>query len=302
MITWEKTDGGFSTGYGWILSNGLEAESYQPPPPEPVSCEYCGAARHFKGQVSRYSVDITWNEHPEPCTCAKALAIQEREEARKRRDDENSKHREKIAKILEDTYISGRLINKTFDTFQITTNNKVAAHAARQYADTFDGMLPSTGRPEPGRNGLLIAGTVGTGKTHLAAAIANQLMHQGTPVICMTMIDLLERIKRTFSGIGSRGDESSVLSLYKTVPLLIIDDIGKEPPTEWAVSTIYNIINGRYEKCLPIIITTNYDAEAMIERLTPRESRDTIYGQAVVDRLTEMCRSVVLVGESWRQK
>lgn len=299
MITWERTEGGFYTFTGWILSNDPEAGAYQPSPPESVPCEYCGAARYFKGQVQRYRDDVVWNERPEPCTCAEASAIREREEAGKQKKEEYAKHREQIAKILGDSFISGRLINKTFDTFQITTDNKAAVQVAKQYADTFDGMLPSTGRPEPGRNGLLIAGTVGTGKTHLAAAIANQLISQGTPVICMTMIDLLERIKRTFSG---NGDESSVLTLYKTAPLLIIDDIGKEPPTEWAVSTIYNIINGRYVELLPIIITTNYDAEAMIERMTPRESRDTIYGQAIVDRLMEMCRSVVMTGESWRQR
>ena len=83
----------------------------------------------------------------------------------------------------------------------------------------------------PAANGLFIAGPPGTGKTHLAAAIANHLIAQGKPVICMTMIDLLERIKRTYSTTG--GSESDVLKIYKTVPLLVIDDIGKEPPTEW---------------------------------------------------------------------
>ena len=85
------------------------------------------------------------------------------------------------------------------------------------------------------------------------------------------MIDLLERIKRTYSATG--GSESDVLKIYKTVPLLVIDDIGKEPPTEWAISTVYNIINGRYEAYLPTIVTTNYDTEALIDRMTPRKPR-----------------------------
>ena len=116
----------------------------------------------------------------------------------------------------------------------------------------------------------------------------------------MTMIDLLERIKRTYS--SSEGDEGSVLKIYKTVPLLVIDDMGKEPPTEWAISTIYNIINGRYEAYLPTIVTTNYDADTLIRRMTTRDPRDDTTARATIDRLMEMCRAIALTGESWRQK
>ena len=113
-------------------------------------------------------------------------------------------------------------------------------------------------------------------------------------------IDLLERIKRTYSTTG--GSESDVLKIYKTVPLLVIDDIGKEPPTEWAISTVYNIINGRYEAYLPTIVTTNYDTEALIDRMTPRESHDSMTARATIDRLMEMCRGITLTGQSWRSR
>ena len=96
--------------------------------------------------------------------------------------------RDRIKRIVGESGMGDRFLRRTFSTFQLTDDNKRAAAAARRYAEGFDAMLPQPGRQEPGRNGLFIAGPPGTGKTHLAAAIANHLIAQGKPVICMTMI------------------------------------------------------------------------------------------------------------------
>lgn len=285
----------------FIWSNDPAAQGLNPPPP--AICEYCGASLYTKG-VS-FGSKVIWMPYgPERCTCPDAVAAYEKAEAERmakeeaeKQAEENRKLQERVNKIIGESGMSHRFLNRTFATFKITEQNKKAAQIARKYADHFPELLPRKGG-DPGRNGLFISGPKGTGKTHLAAAISNQLMHLGTPVICMTAIDLLERIKRTFS--KSDIDEGSVLDIYKTVSLLVIDDIGKEPATEWAVSTIYNIINGRYESCLPTIVTTNYDAKTLVDRMTPAATRDSITGEATIDRLVEMCNLVILTGASWR--
>lgn len=269
--------------------------------PAPQVCKYCGATVYHKG-IQLFGRTI-WM--PARCTCPEAVAAhnaaelaREAKERAEKEAEENRKFRERVERIIGESGMGERFLRRTFDTFQETPEDKNALAVCRKYAEDFDGLLPKRGGPEPGRNGLFISGPPGTGKTHIAAAIANKLLSQGKSVICMTSIDLLERIKATFNKAWA--DESDVLGIYKKVPLLVIDDMGKEAQSEWSVSTIYNIVNARYEAYLPVVVTTNYAPEELVRRMTPRGTSDSTTARATIDRLLEMCRGLSLTGKSWR--
>ena len=288
------------------MSNDPAVQGHNPP--DPVPCEYCGKLRYTEGYFLLGK--IMWNlSGPKHCDCPEAMAAYEKEKAEreakeraKQQAEADRKMRERVARIIGDSGMNTRFLRRTFDTFEVTKENQRAARVCKQYADTFREKMPAKDR-DPGRNGLFITGPKGTGKTHLAAAIANQIMQEGTGVICMTMIDLLDRIKETFAqrrtGEATEGD---ILTTYKEVPLLIIDDMGKEPPTEWAVAKIYAIINARYEAYLPTIVTTNYTDSELVRRLTPKDTGDQTTADATIDRLREMCAAIVTSGESWRSR
>ena len=278
------------------MSNDPKIRGYKP---EPIPCEYCGKMRYTKGRII-YG-EIHWfTSGPEPCDCEKAQAESRKKEIERQKMQDIIRQTKKL-ELIKNSGMSTRFRYRTFDTFIITDENQRALRICRAYADTFKDKQPEN-NPNPGRNGLFITGPKGTGKTHLAAAIANQLLNEGLPVICMTMIDLLDRIKQTFERQGTTGSESHILRAYKEVPLLIIDDMGKEPATEWAVSKIYAIINARYEAYMPTIITTNYNDSELVRRLTPKESNDQTTADATVDRLREMCAGIITSGDSWRSR
>lgn len=155
---------------------------------------------------------------------------------------------------------------------------------AKRYADTFKERYANG-------EGLYIEGTNGTGKTHLAAAIALQLLNEGIPVICKTSSDMFMDIKKAYDG----GDlsEAQVLNIYKTADLLIIDDLGKEQCSDWSMSTLYSILNDRYEDMKPVIVTTNYGAEDLVRVLTPR-GYDNGKIVAIISRLRETSTAITM--------
>jgi DNA replication protein DnaC len=116
---------------------------------------------------------------------------------------------------------------------------------------------------------LILKGGYGCGKTHLAAAVGNYQLSLGHPVLFVSVPDLLDHLRATYSP-GSTTTYDKRFEQVRRAPLLILDDLGTQSNTEWAQEKLYQIFNYRYTAKLPTIITTNQELEAIEIRIRSR--------------------------------
>ncbi|MES0334766.1 MAG: ATP-binding protein [Candidatus Magnetobacterium sp. LHC-1] len=266
------------------------------PEPEPKECKFCGKELKYKGYYACEGIGM-WL--PTRCDCQEAIKYNTEQDKLKRLAVEKEEAEEaaaemkrKIRKLQVQSQINELFRDRSFDNFNPYNDSlKSALSASKKYAENFKD------RKREGR-GLYYVGGNGTGKNHLSAAIAHQLINNNQSVIMNTMVRLLERVKRTYS--IDNENEGKIFDLYSTVDLLIISDLGKEKPSFWTLQTLFTIIDERYEKMKPVIITTNYDHDSLMERLTVERSDDV--ARAIVSRLHEMCRGIVIEAEDYRRR
>lgn len=257
-------------------------------------CSFCGAELE---QASFCSNGQTiYFPGYKPCGCEQAQTEAEREKAEKRKIISLEEHRlkeerrkERIKNLFGNSGMSQRALECSLDKYQITFENSEAVKVCNEYISDFDIISRSN------RNGLYITGPCGVGKSHLAFSIANSLIEKGNSVIAMTMIDLLLKIRSSYKVDNKK--EEDILKIYEDCTLLVIDDLGKEKPTEWTLQMVYSIIDRRYNAKKPVIVTTNFNANELMEVFG-----NSSISQAIIDRLFEICRYVPIEGESFRRK
>lgn len=139
---------------------------------------------------------------------------------------------------------------------------------------------------------LYIVGSVGAGKTYLACAVARILAERGRVVRAASMVEVLDSIK---AGFGSQDS----LPQYQKAQVLVLDDLGKESPTDFALERLFALIDGRNASMLPTIATTQYRPARLIERLAKHGDEDTAV--AIVSRLRQDSETVALEGADRRR-
>ena len=116
---------------------------------------------------------------------------------------------------------------------------------------------------------LVLNGTYGCGKTHLAAAAANYQIGQRQTALFVVVPDLLDHLRATFSPQSPQSYDKLFEQVRRT-PLLILDDLGTESATKWAREKLYQLFNHRYNARLPTIITTSQQINELDPRLRSR--------------------------------
>jgi len=136
---------------------------------------------------------------------------------------------------------------------------------------------------ETARSGhsLVLAGSVGVGKTHLAAAIVHFALAQGCDALFISAIGYLERLKSTFEK-KQTDVYMEMVDHVKSVSCLAIDDFGAEKPSAWTIARLYDVINARIEREKQTIVTTNFSNATALAR---RMEADMEGARRIVSRL-----------------
>lgn len=199
------------------------------------------------------------------------------------REEAADRQRKRLAK-LEEWRASGVADRKWHDcTFaKDDRQDASASDKCMRYAEHFDEMYQTD-------TGLLMYGGVGTGKTFLAACIANALVDEGKYVLMVNLPSLIAAMNADY------GEQREYYNdKISKAHLLILDDFGVERDTEFSIEQVYEIINTRYKTGKPLIVTTNLSMQQL--RDEPLIGRRRIY-----DRVIEKCVPLMVNGESRRK-
>jgi len=249
-------------------------------------CTYC------EGQGMRIVEDATGRRTAVPCVC--------RAQKRARR-------------VLTQARIPRRYEHCSLDAFEPSygegSNRSLsrALMAAKKFVDGYP--LETDGA------GLLLTGSIGVGKTHLAVGILQGLVEQrGATGLFYDYRELLKQVQNSYNPRVS-ATELEVLAPVFDAEVLVLDEIGASKPTDWVWDTVAHILNTRYNDRRTTIITTNYanlpplgmgsvgeDARSQTRAAVREETLGDRIGERMRSRLQEMCVVVEMQGEDFRQK
>lgn len=212
----------------------------------------------------------------------------------------------RAARIIEQARIPRRYAHCTLEDYvpNYGGNNPSLSNALVQARSFVREYVPGSDVP-----GLLLTGSIGVGKTHLAVGILQALIaDRGATGLFFDYRDLLKKVQNSYNN-SVQVTELEILEPVFNAEVLVLDELGASKPTDWVWDTVAHILNTRYNDRRTTIITTNYanlppgGSELTAARAAVREETlgDRI-GERMRSRLQEMCVVVEMRGEDFRQK
>jgi len=157
--------------------------------------------------------------------------------------------------------------DKTFETFTLR-EGQVSGEASNSLKMALD--LTNRFAAQP-RGWILLSGESGSGKTHLAAAIANYQTKRDASVLFVSILDLFDRLRVAFA-THAYVAVVQILETVRTAPLLILDDLTTKSASPWLVDKLHQIVDYRYAKQLPTVVVMSMPLDELDSRLTSRLS------------------------------
>lgn len=233
-----------------------------------VYCGKCGSRKQLR-------VKFGDKTHVVRCVCK----CESKELEEKKRQEEYEEQMRRINRLKEASMMDKKYREVTFEKYEVREENKKVFEMAKKYADRFQDMYKKN-------QGLLLYGPVGTGKSFTAACIGNYLLNNAKPVIMTSFVKILQ-------DIWENDREAEYITILNSASLLIIDDLGTERETDYALEKVYNIIDSRARANKPMIITSNLELNDMMECEDIRKKR-------IYDRILECCYPMYVGGKSFR--
>ena len=245
-------------------------------------CPHCGrelTAEFFEFPPAlqrKYGKPGEWYYHP--CT-------PECEKKNERREWELMRRDARVGSLVEKSGLSKRLRSYTFSNFK----PYVSPEAARA-VERVEEYLGSWEENKEEGKGLYLCGGVGTGKTHLAVAVLNEVVRKKrVPSLFVTVPELLDNLREAYNKPGRDLDEW--MDAVQNADFLVLDDLGSERVTEWVRERIFVIVNHRYREQLPTVFTSNVGPKDLAEQL----------GERTASRIIAMCEWIALEGDDYRE-
>lgn len=208
-----------------------------------------------------------------PCIC-------ECEAAERKAEEDARKHRELVMRLRKIGFPEKKIAECTFANDDGSDPKMI--NAMKNFVEHFDEFK------EEGK-GLLLFGSVGTGKTFLAACVANALINKGVPC-------LVTNFARIVNDVQNRWDSrQQYFDNLNSFPLLVLDDLSSERKTEYMQEIVFNVIDSRYRANLPLIVTTNLTREELLNPADTMQKR-------IYSRLFEMCTPIAVEGKDRRKQ